>query len=112
MKKISKNLKREKPFAFPPRAALNLDNRVSNTLLKPNDSIFKGLNFKNLIVLPFDVKKNVNNRFIDKLSFKSPSVSPICKSRKDRRRALFASGIAGNIKVKKAKWTSWSNVSC
>lgn len=111
MKKSNKNLKREKSLAFPTRAALNLDNRVSNTLLKP-DSIFKGLDFKNLIILPFDVKKNVNNRFIDKLSFKSPSVSPICKSRKDRRRALFASGIAGNIKVKKAKWTSWSNVSC
>lgn len=106
---ITKNLKRELPLATP-LAALNLDKRVSHTLI--DDTIKRNLDFTRLQIIPADVKKSKSNIFQDKLFFKNSTISPICQKRKIRRRALFSAGIAGKIKVKKAKWTERSKVSC
>lgn len=106
---ITKNLKRELPVVTP-LAALNLDRRVSNTLL--DDTIKRNLDFTRLQIIPADVKKSKSNIFQDKFFFKNPVISPVCQKRKIRRRALFAAGIAGKIKVKKAKWNERSKVSC
>lgn len=106
---ITKNLKRELPFATP-LAALNLDKRVTNTLI--DDTIKRNLDFTRLQIVPADVKKNKSSFFQDKLFFKNSTISPICQKRKIRRRALFSAGIAGKIKVKKTKWTERSKISC
>lgn len=110
-KKITnlKNLKRELP-SVTPLAALNLDRRVSHTLI--DDTIKRNLDFTRLQIVPADVKKSKSNIFHDKLFFKNPVISPVCQKRKIRRRALFAAGIAGKIKVKKAKWSERSIISC
>lgn len=105
----TKNLKRELSFTTP-LAALNLDRRVSNTLI--DDTIKRNLDFTRLQIVPADVKKNKSSFFQDKLFFKNSTISPICQKRKVRRRALFAAGIAGKIKVKKAKWNERSKISC
>lgn len=106
---ITKNLKRELSYTTP-LAALNLDRRVSHTLL--DDTLKKNLDFTRLQIVPADVKKSKSNIFYDKLFFKNPVISPVCQKRKVRRRALFAAGIAGKIKVKKAKWNERSKISC
>lgn len=106
---ITKNLKRELSFTTP-LAALNLDKRVSHTLI--DDTIKRNLDFTRLQIVPADVKKSKSKFFSDKLFFENSKISPICQKRKIRRRALFASGIAGKIKVKKAKWTERSTISC
>lgn len=106
---ITKNLKRELSFTTP-LAALNLDRRVSNTLI--DDTIKRNLDFSRLEILPADVKKSKNSIFQDKLFFKNPVISPVCQKRKIRRRALFSAGLAGKIKVKKAKWNERSRISC
>lgn len=114
MKKF-KNLKRESSLTLPAaRAALNLG--VSNTpFLTPDPDI----------LLPsvqsgFDFKKNIlyrpGSKIIkfkdDMLYFSNPSATPVCRSRKDRRRSLFAAGLAGKIKIKKAKWSDRSFLKC
>lgn len=107
---ITKNLKRELPLATP-LAALNLDRRLSHSLV--DHTLKKNLNFTRLQIIPADVKKkNSNSFFQDKLFFKNSTISPICQKRKIRRRALFAAGIAGKIKVKKTKWNERSKISC
>lgn len=114
MKKF-KNLKRESSLALPvTRAALNFG--VSNTPFKSPDpdillpSVQSGFDFKkNILYRPGSKIKKFNN---DMLYFSNPSVTPVCISRKDRRRSLFAAGFAGKIKIKKAKWNDRSFIRC
>lgn len=105
-----KDLKHEMSFTSPHRVALNLDDRVSNTLSSRTN--FKDLFYRRLLISPADVVKRSPSRFFDKLYFNNVFSSPICKVRADRRRSLFASGVAGKIKVKKAHWSEWSKISC
>lgn len=44
--------------------------------------------------------------------FDKPSKSPVCVRRANRRKFMFASGLAGRIKVKKATWNNLSRVIC
>ena len=46
------------------------------------------------------------------LKFERPNSVPVCVRRKVRREVLFASKFAGVGKVKRAKWTAESHISC
>lgn len=47
-----------------------------------------------------------------RLSFDNTRTSSVCRRRENRRRFLFASGKAGRIKVKYARWNDLSSVVC
>lgn len=59
-------------------------------------------------------KKNesLSSELSNFLKFKRPDAVPVCVRRKERREVLFARKFAGVGKVRRAKWTPESFISC
>lgn len=56
--------------------------------------------------------KQAYNQLDTRIAFDNTHLASPCVRRESRRRALFASGKAGNIKVKSARWTELSKIVC
>lgn len=65
-----------------------------------------------LVVARNKINESLRTELPNSLKFERPNSVPVCVRRKVRREVLFASKFAGVGKVRRAKWTTESHISC
>lgn len=83
----------------------------------PRDEKFRSVSLPFKVSVRNRTEKGLKSKINDKVKsrlffFNKIDLSPVCVARRLRREFMFASGLAGKIKVRFAKWTKDSKVRC